>query len=500
MIANFVSVYCVLSTKCGNLSIKIVNNFFLFIFVFDKQLNYMRKVLLLIFVCFLHLSSHSQCWQSVSAGGSHTIGIRTGGTLWSWGRNNFGQLGTAGVPSSSSNVPIQVGFDSDWSMVSAGSSFAVVLKTNGTIWGFGLNTSGQLGNNSTTNASVPIQIGADSDWAYISSGDAFTLAIKNNGTLWGWGDNTGGQLGNGTSGSGNMMLVPTQIGTSNWLKVSGGTNHTLAIKTDGTLWGWGTNNNGKLGNGTTVDSYVPIQISALTTWQSVMAGQSHSVAKKNDGTVWTWGDNTNGQLGDGTSGATAYKTSPQNIGMSVSTSIARGYQHTLLRKNDGKLYAWGGNTSGQLGDGSNTQKVLPVLINNDSDWVTIDSKATHTVALKSDGSLYAWGSNLNGKLGDGTFVDKNVPTIVNCPFLATENFSLINKIKLYPNPVQNELTIELLEAITLDKISITDLSGKKLIEKITDFNTLNVASLAQGIYLLEIFSKEGNLQTKFVKN
>lgn len=460
----------------------------------------MRKTLhlLLLFQSFL-LSA--QCWQTVSAGGSHTIAIRNGGTLWTWGRNNYGQLGTAGIPSWQSTTPIQVGTSSDWSKISAGSSHAIAIKSNGTLWAWGRNNYGQLGDNSTTDSNIPIQIGSDTDWAYISAGDNYNLVLKSNGTLWAWGDNTNGQLGNGNSGAGNMVLVPTQIGSIIWQTVSAGTDHSLGIKLDGSLWAWGRNNNGKLGNGSTLDSYSPIQIGTSTSWKDIAASQAHSVGKMSDGTIWTWGDNTSGQLGDGTSGTTAYKTSPQNIGsVSMGSKIAKGYQHTLVRKNDGKLYSWGGNVSGQLGDGTNTQKTTPVLVNSDSDWDYIDSKASHTVALKSDGSLFCWGNNLYGQLGIGNFSAQNTPQLVTCPTLDSENFELASSIRLYPNPVNDFIKIELSNSIIINKIEITDVSGKVLIEKTNDFEKIDMTQFTSGIYLIKINSIEGTMIKKVIKD
>lgn len=461
----------------------------------------MKRAILLFIILFKSGFSNGQCWQNVSAGGSHTIAIRTGGSLWSWGRNNLGQLGTAGIPSTSSNSPIQIGNASDWLVISAGSSHSVAIKTNGTLWTWGWNSFGQLGDNSTNNSTIPIQIGTDNDWAFISAGDKYTLALKTNGTLWGWGDNEYGQLGDGTSGAGNKILIPTPIGVATWSFVSAGSDHSLAIKTDGTLWAWGRNNNGKLGNGSTTDSYMPTQISALTNWQTVLAAQSHSVARKTDGSVWTWGDNTNGQLGDGTSGVSAYKTLPINVGsMSISTTIAKGFQHTIVRKNDGKLYSWGGNASGQLGDGTNTQQNNPVTVNNDTDWLLVDSKATHTTALKTDGTLWTWGSNLYGQLGNASFSAQNTPQLITCPTLASEMFSISDRIKIYPNPVTNFVNVEFLDNIKIQKIIIVDLSGKTLIEKSEMTNEFNLENLTTGIYFLQIYSSEGNYQTKLIKN
>jgi alpha-tubulin suppressor-like RCC1 family protein len=206
--------------------------------------------------------------------------------------------------------PVQIGALSDWSQVSAGSNHSLATKTNGTLWAWGLNGSGQLGDGPNfVNKSSPIQIGALSDWSQVSGGGNHSLAIKTNGTLWAWGAATSGQLGDGTTVS---KSSPVQIGAlSDWSQVSGGGSHSLAIKTNGTLWAWGRGNEGQLGDGTTVSKSSPIQIGALSDWSQVRGAGNASLAIKTDGTLWAWGLGASGQLGDGT---IVNKSSPVQIG------------------------------------------------------------------------------------------------------------------------------------------------------------------------------------------
>jgi alpha-tubulin suppressor-like RCC1 family protein len=458
----------------------------------------MTRNLLILFVSLSCINLSAQCWQSVSAGGSHTLGIRTGGTLWAWGRNNSGQLGTAGIPASSSNIAIQVGSSLNWQTISAGNAHNVALKTDGTLWTWGRNLVGQLGNGSTTNSNVPIQIGTATDWRFVSAGDEYTTAIKVNGTLWAWGDNTYGQIGDNTVIN---KTTPTQIGTdTNWLLISAGTNHTLAVKTNGTLWSWGRNNTGQLGDNTTINKIIPIQIGTDTNWQNVMASILHSVATKSDGSLWTWGDNTNGQLGDGT---VIGKIVPVNITSVTNCSlIAKGHQHTVAKKSDGSLWSWGGNASGQLGDASNTQKNNPVGVSGlATDWLTVNSRVSHTVALKNDGTLYTWGANLYGQLGDGSGSAKNVPTIITCPFLSIDENILAGKLAIYPNPASSVLNIQTNSNLTFfNKVIITDLYGKIVFEKKENVTQINIENLASGLYIIQAFSEEGRYQNKFIKN
>src|SRR5579872_4197543 len=168
-------------------------------------------------------------------------------TLWAWGYNGYGQLGDG--TSTDHHSPEQIGTDANWAQVSAGGlNFTVAIKTEGTLWAWGFNNDGELGDGTTTGRDSPEQIGTDTNWAQVSAGDSDTLAVRTDGSLWGWGFNGNGQLGDGTTTGRNS---PEQVGTDiNWAQVSAGYSHTLAIKTDGTLWAWGFNGDGELGDGT----------------------------------------------------------------------------------------------------------------------------------------------------------------------------------------------------------------------------------------------------------
>ena len=191
--------------------------------------------------------------------------------------------------------------------LAAGSYHTVTIKTDSTLWAWGLNDYGQLGDGTNENKNSPIQIGAETNWASVAAGEAHTVAVKTDGTLWAWGYNDYGQLGDGTNSSKNS---PVQIGAeTNWASVAAGEGHTVAVKTDGTLWAWGLNDYGQLGDQTNKNKNNPIQIGTDTNWASVAAGRYHSVAVKTDDTLWTWGYNDEGQLGDGS----AWYENPANI-------------------------------------------------------------------------------------------------------------------------------------------------------------------------------------------
>ena len=236
----------------------------------------------------------------------------------------------------------------------------LAIKSNGALYAFGLNSSGQLGDGTTTNQSSPIPVSViPIGWNELSVGAAFTDALKSDGTLWAWGVGNHGQLGGGNNSNKN---IPSQIGTAtNWKFISAGQEYSLAIKQDGTLWAWGNNFFGQLGDGTTADKNAPTQIGTGNNWQSVTAGKYHSQAVKQDGTLWAWGYNNHGQLGDGT---LTDKNTPTQIGVAANWKNISSYQgyHSMVIKQDGTLWTWGYNASGQLGDGTNTDKAAPAQI------------------------------------------------------------------------------------------------------------------------------------------
>src|SRR3989344_974262 len=252
-------------------------------------------------------------------------------TLWTWGRADFGQLGQPDTVRRSS--PVQIGNLATWSQIADTSNHSLALKTDGTLWSWGYGIRGQLGLGDIINRSSPVQVGGMMNWSQVTSGGGTnsSLSIKIDGTLWSWGMNAPTAYGVLGLGDAISRSSPVQVGTlATWSKIARGTKHTLAIKTDGTLWAWGGNNfTDVLGLGDAVYRSSPVQVGTLTTWSQAAGGGTTSLAVRNDRTLWTWGDNANGRLG---LGDTAPRSSPVQVGtLATWTNITGGYHITALR-------------------------------------------------------------------------------------------------------------------------------------------------------------------------
>jgi len=330
--------------------------------------------------------------------------------LWTWGYNTYGQLGDNTLVNKSSPVQTVAG-GTNWKLVACGKYHTAAIKTDGTLWLWGRNTYGQLGDNTITHRSSPVQtVAGGTNWKLVAGGRYHTAAIKTDGTLWLWGYNTYGQLGDNTLVN-KSSPIQTVAGGTNWKLVSGGYYHTAAIKTDGTLWTWGYNTYGALGDNTLVSKTSPVQtVAGGTNWKQVASGLWHTAAIKTDGTLWTWGYNNYGALGDNTS--TSRSSPVQTVAGGTNwKSVASGGIHTAAIKTDGTLWLWGRNTYGQLGDNTIVHRSSPVqTVAGGTNWKSVASGGEyHTAAIKTDGTLWLWGHNTYGQLGDNTVVNKSSP-------------------------------------------------------------------------------------------
>lgn len=304
-----------------------------------------------------------------------------------------------GTGTSNANVALE----SSWTKIANKSIRNFGLKSDGTLWYWGGSIPAN-GSNDWTITRPPSQtetyynIPSYGDGSYdLSCGSAHVAIITYSGSLVSWGNNYFGQIGDGTTTRRTELTLPI-TGNSGWKKVSCGANNTSAIKTDGTLWAWGLNNYGQLGDGTAINKSSPVQnILTGNNWNQVASGYEHTLAIKTDGTLWAWGRNDYGQLGDGT---VIDRSSPVQLPGNTWQKISAGNKHSAAIKTDGTLWLWGYNTDGGLGDNTVIHKSSPVqTVSGGTTWKSVSCGNTHTVAIKTDGVIWSWGYNLGYALG-----------------------------------------------------------------------------------------------------
>lgn len=312
----------------------------------------------------------------------------SGFELYGWGYNSRGELGIGNRLAQSS--PVQVGSDRDWLSASASDRHSLIIKENGTLWAMGYGISGQLGDGTEISKSSPVQVGALTNWAQPSAGTLFSGCIKTDNTLWLWGSRSNGRLADNTRGGANVSS-PRQVGAAVWAQVdlSAGVGAAVAIRTDGTLWGWGYRRGIRAG---LTNSSSPVQIGSATNWAQVSVGFRHCMAVSTDGSLYGWGTiNAAGAIGDGTVIA---RTNPTRIGLLTDWGkVSANDDFTLCTKTNNRLFAWGNNASGKLGlnIASTIDRSSPVQVGTLTNWYAAYGGRNHSHAIKTDGTLWGWG-------------------------------------------------------------------------------------------------------------
>jgi alpha-tubulin suppressor-like RCC1 family protein len=323
--------------------------------------------------------------QVVGGSSGSTLVLKADGTVWACGNNSYGQLGNGTF--TDSNVFVEVSGLNDVVQITA-SNHVVALKSDGTVWAWGSDYWGELGNGTFfINSNVPQQVPGLENIVQISTGVSHVLAVKSDGTVWAWGYQPYG-LGNGID---TVSAVPVRVsGPDNVVQVAAG-NHNLILVSDGTVWAWGNNSYGQVGDGTRSDTSptpVPVMIPGVGPLKivDVATGVGHSLALRSDGTVWAWGANGEGELGNGSRN---FSSSPvQVLNLTNVTAVAAGYIHSLALKSDGTVWAWGDNYWSELGTGRDSRtlsySLVPIPVETLSNVIAIPKTAAiHSFAIIS---------------------------------------------------------------------------------------------------------------------
>ncbi|MBF0368930.1 MAG: S-layer homology domain-containing protein [Magnetococcales bacterium] len=367
----------------------------------------MKNHHLLLFIClFLLLPiSARAATPMVAANENNTMALKADGTVWLWGKNEFGQLGDGTTLESHS--PVQVVGLTDVEMVAAGFYHMLALLADGTVKAWGYNGYGQLGDGTTTDSQTPVTVDI-SDVTAIAAGQEHSVALKSDGTVWSWGRNYFGQLGDGST---ETSILPIQVPNLNWVsKIAAGSHHTVALKSNGTLRAWGWNRYGQLGDGTLVNASSPVELSGVEDQVTITAGHYHTLSINSSGEVLAWGSNSTGQLGLGET--ITFSNTPQTVtGLTGAVGVSAGGGHSAAWMSDGSIKNWGENTKGQLGNDSTADSSIPVAVDL-SDVLAVSTGDNHSVALLTDGSVWAWGHNLYGQLGNGSQSNQSLPVQV----------------------------------------------------------------------------------------
>ncbi|WP_223649694.1 T9SS type A sorting domain-containing protein [Hymenobacter psoromatis] len=423
-------------------------------------------------------------WQAVAVSYQQALGLRTDGTLWAWGANSNGQLGTGDDPDHYLPTPVS-GPATTWQSVTTAGSATLAIRTDGSLWAWGPNGSGQLGTGASLlyGTTTPVRVGTAANWRSVSASSGHVLAIRTDGTLWAWGSNSFGQLGIGTA-SFMPETSPVQVGTATtWQSVSASVFHSVALRTDGTLWSWGSRMNGVLGDGSSNinPQLTPAQAGTAANWASVSANVSHNLALRTDGTLWAWGENSDGKLG--LASTAGYLNTPAQVGTATTwASVSAGPNGSLALRTDGTLWVWGNNSYGGLGLGAVNQQDAPVQRGSDT-WLSGGLGTNYGAGIRTDGSLWTWGYNNFGQLGNGLLNLTTPGYVLNgggAP-LATSPAAPTPAWQLAPNPSHG--TVQLL-GLPAGLVAAQLFDNQGRLVRTVPTPTIGLEGLAPGLYLL----------------
>jgi alpha-tubulin suppressor-like RCC1 family protein/subtilisin family serine protease len=334
----------------------------------------------------------------ISGGYSHSLAVNEDGTTWAWGSNEYGKLGDG--TNTSRYTPIKISDLPKVKAVATGHGHSLALSNDGIVYAWGFGYYGQLGYGFYTyTSSSPLPVQNLKGIVQIAAGYNHSLALKSDGTVWAWGQNEYGELGDGTQ---IKRQTPVQVNSlSNVVAISAGNYFSVALKSDGTVWAWGYNGNGQLGSGNTNNSLLPIKVKNIANIKAIDAGSAHLLALSNDGKVFGWGHGANGQLGN--HGYSHTNVSPvQIVELQDVTQVSAGGYHSIALKNDESVWAFGVNDSGQLGNSNINNYPTPIRVEGITGAKKVNAGSNHSFVVDKDGTLLSFGRNDLGQLGNLT--------------------------------------------------------------------------------------------------
>lgn len=443
----------------------------------------MHHFILFLLLILNTLPLSGQCWKQISGGSLHSFAATPNNRLWAWGDNALGQLGKNYNFQVFSPVLIDIG--PDWAGIEANYGNSAAIKTDGYLYIWGSNNRGQLGigPDAPDFVKVPTLVNL-AKWTQVSIGNEHVLGIQTDGSLWAWGSNTFGELGNGTQTSSDH---PIQIGSDkDWEAISAGDHFCLAIKKDSSLWAWGNNLVGQLGDSIHQNRNVPIPIRKDKKWKQVDAGYRHALAIDESGKLWRWGK---GGIGSNPTWP-PYPSTPVLIdSLKLWQKVCAGNNISLALDAAHALWAWGFNSSGQIGQ--------------DTTWQDIATGSNHFLAIDQSSELWTWGFNVQGQLGQGNTLDLSTPTKVNCPYTDVPILpAQALDVQLFPSPTKDMVYLQLFDNQTRAiKYSIINAQGAEVMpcQVLMPDAPIDVAALVPGVYFLQLQLGDQRITQKFVK-
>ncbi|MEC0248474.1 RCC1 repeat- and reductase domain-containing protein [Paenibacillus chitinolyticus] len=384
---------------------------------------------------------------SVAVGASHSLALKDDGTVWAWGNNDFGQLGNG--TTKDSPVPIQVPNLDSVVKITAGYGSSYAVKSDGTVWSWGMNNYGQLGDGTLVKKITPVPIPNLTGVIDITVSHSSVFAVKNDGTVYAWGQNSNAALGIGIDGPNDKRPMPVKIKElSNIKDVETGGYSTLALSNDGTVWAWGSNQSGQVGDGTIEKRLSPVKVQNLDSVKAISVGQG-SMAVKEDGSLWSWGRcDLSGFYA--TCKAVNMRVPVKVPDVDEIKDIATPGSNAIALRKDGTLRSWGYNHSGQLGIGilgtsinfySPQTPIFPTMETFDK-VMSIEANDHHVLAIRNDGTVWAWGNNSSGQIGEGTIGGKKpYPTSTGLQLISNDQLQLGQTVQLdIPNGTTKSYT------------------------------------------------------------